>query len=220
MAVITIQVLEGLERGEVFADLKTPITIGREDENMIRLNDERVSRFHAKIQEDGDRIILTDLDSTNGTRVNGHPVSMRILQYGDQIVIGRCLLIYGNNEQISERLVEIQSVQSLPENPANTMQLGSSHGSGVAPEVGDERGELFPTGAPELPVGLKAVQKAQLSDLLGFAHDRIRAVLESAVEDTEQTPPVIKLDWATWQRLSHLEMSLAKYLRRVAEPDD
>ena len=220
MADVTIQVLEGLERGEVFESLQTPITIGREDENMIRLNDERVSRFHAKIQEDGERIILTDLDSTNGTRVNGHPVSMRILQFGDQVVIGRCLLIYGNNEQISQRLVEIQGKQSLPENPARTMQLGSSHGSGVFNEVDDERGELFPTGAPELPVGLQGVQKAQLSDLLGFAHDRIRAVLESAVEDPELDPPVIKIDWATWQRLANLEMSLAKYLRRVAEPDD
>ena len=73
MASITLQVLEGMERGTVFDDLQTPISIGREEDNMIRLNDERVSRFHVKIQQDGDRIILTDLESTNGTRVNGHP---------------------------------------------------------------------------------------------------------------------------------------------------
>lgn len=219
MASVTIQVLEGLERGEVFDGLITPITIGREDENMIRLNDERVSRFHAKIQEDGDRIILTDLASTNGTRVNGHPISMRILQYGDQIVIGRCLLIYGTNEQISERLVEIQALQSLPENPSQTMQTGS--GSGVLPDMdGDERGELFPAGAPELPGALQAVQTAQLSDLLGFVHDRIRSALESAVEEPNSSPPVITLDWVTWQRLGNLEMSLARYLRQIAEPDD
>ena len=220
MASVTIQVLEGLERGEVFDGLITPITIGREDENMIRLNDERVSRFHAKIQEDGDRIILTDLGSTNGTRVNGHPISMRILQFGDQIVIGRCLLIYGTNEQISERLVEIQALQSMPDNPSQTMQAGSSSG-GVLPDVdGDERGELFPTGAPELPTGLQGVQTAQLSDVLGFVHDRIRAALESAVEDPNTAPPVIQLDWVTWQRMANLEMSLARYLKRIAEPDD
>ena len=44
MAEITIQVLEGLERGRVFDSLETPVTIGREDDNSIQLNDERVSR--------------------------------------------------------------------------------------------------------------------------------------------------------------------------------
>ena len=43
MAKITIQVLEGLERGRVFDSLDTPVTIGREDDNSIQLNDERVS---------------------------------------------------------------------------------------------------------------------------------------------------------------------------------
>ena len=85
MARITLQLIEGLERGRVYSEVTTPVTIGREDDNTIRLNDERVSRFHAKIQEDGGRVILTDLESTNGTRVNGHPVQMRVLQIGDQL---------------------------------------------------------------------------------------------------------------------------------------
>ena len=74
MSLVTFQVLEGLERGDVIRDLPTPVTIGREEDNHLRLNDVRVSRFHAKVQEDGGKIILTDLESTNGTRVNGHPV--------------------------------------------------------------------------------------------------------------------------------------------------
>ena len=86
MATVTMQVLEGFEAGRLYCDLHTPITIGREEDNDIRLNDDRVSRFHAKIQEDAGRVILTDLDSTNGTRVNGHPVRMRVLQLGDQIL--------------------------------------------------------------------------------------------------------------------------------------
>src|SRR5436190_22073912 len=100
MARITIQVLEGFERGRVFGDLATPITIGREEDNTIQLNDERVSRFHVKIQEDSGRVILTDLDSTNGTRINGHPVQMRVLQFGEQMSIGRSLLLYGSPGEI------------------------------------------------------------------------------------------------------------------------
>ena len=60
---------------------ETPITIGGKG-NAIQLNDERVSRFHLKIQEDGERLVLTDLESTNGTRVNGEDVQLCILRFG------------------------------------------------------------------------------------------------------------------------------------------
>src|SRR5690349_3138770 len=110
MANVTFQVLDGLEMGHTYADMPTPISIGREEDNNIRLNDERVSRFHAKIQEDAGRIILTDLDSTNGTRVNGHPIRMRVLQIGDQVLIGRCLLLYGSAEQVAKRSSELAAL--------------------------------------------------------------------------------------------------------------
>src|ERR1700732_3980592 len=67
---VTFQILEGIDKGRVFRDLPTPLTIGREEGNILRLNDERVSRFHAKVQIDSEDFILTDLESTNGTRVN------------------------------------------------------------------------------------------------------------------------------------------------------
>ena len=55
----------------IFDDVPTPLTIGREEGNPIQLNDERISRFHLKIQEDEGKLVLTDLESTNGTKVNG-----------------------------------------------------------------------------------------------------------------------------------------------------
>jgi len=45
MADVTIQVLQGLEAGAILRQLPTPITIGREEENLVQLNDERISRF-------------------------------------------------------------------------------------------------------------------------------------------------------------------------------
>ena len=85
---VTFLVLEGVDKGRVFRDLTIPVTIGREEGNALRLNDERVSRYHAKVQyEDGD-IIVTDLDSTNGTRVNGTGVSCAELEHGDRIEAG------------------------------------------------------------------------------------------------------------------------------------
>src|SRR5713226_8093449 len=106
---ITFQVLEGIDKGRVFRDLPIPVTIGREEGNVIRLNDERVSRFHAKIQFDSDDVILTDLDSTNGTRVNGMPVQIRRLKPGDQIALGRSTLLFGSHAEISQRKALIRT---------------------------------------------------------------------------------------------------------------
>ena len=85
MTGITIRVLDGADRGRVFQNLTPPVTIGREEGNTIQLNDERVSRYHVKIQEDHNRLVITDLESTNGTKVNGEDVQLRILRYGDMI---------------------------------------------------------------------------------------------------------------------------------------
>ncbi len=89
IAQLTIRILDGADRGRVYENLPTPVTIGREEGNTIQLNDDRVSRFHVKIQEDHDKLVLTDLESTNGTKVNGEDIQLRILRYGDMISVGR-----------------------------------------------------------------------------------------------------------------------------------
>ena len=90
MVTITLRAIDGADRGRVFGDLSLPVTIGREEGNSIQLNDERISRYHVKIQEDQDKLILTDLESTNGTKVNGEDVQLRILRYGDVIRTSFC----------------------------------------------------------------------------------------------------------------------------------
>ena len=92
---VTFQVLEGIDKGRIFRDLPTPLTVGREEGNVLRLNDERVSRFHAKVQLDDDDYILTDLESTNGVKINGIRVSSgakKVLHTGDEVTIGKRVL--------------------------------------------------------------------------------------------------------------------------------
>src|ERR671925_432570 len=109
MPEVTFQVLEGVDKGRVFRDLPTPVTIGREEGNLLRLNDERVSRFHAKVQQDDGDLILTDLESTNGTRVNGHVIQIRRLRVGDRITLGRSLLLFGSDEEINQRRATLRA---------------------------------------------------------------------------------------------------------------
>src|SRR4051812_11467516 len=113
MAEITLRVLDGSDRGRNYSKLRTPVTIGREEGNTIQVNDERISRFHIKIQEDQDKIVLTDLESTNGTKVNGDEIQLRILRFGDVITLGRTSLVYGSREQIAGRLAELRGEEPV-----------------------------------------------------------------------------------------------------------
>ena len=108
MATITLRVLDGADRGRVFEALLPPITIGREEGNLVQLNDDRVSRFHVKIQEDNRQLVLTDLESTNGTRVNGEDIQLRILRHGDLITVGRSVLLFGSRDEIAQRLADLR----------------------------------------------------------------------------------------------------------------
>ena len=66
--------------------------IGRAPECELVLRDSRVSRRHARLTARDGVLVLTDLGSTNGTRVNGHRVSEVVLGAGDRITIGETVL--------------------------------------------------------------------------------------------------------------------------------
>lgn len=74
-------------------DLALPIedtdtTIGRDDGNALQLPDSEVSKRHAVIRSREGVLTIEDLDSTNGTKVNGAGVKRASLQVGDRIRIG------------------------------------------------------------------------------------------------------------------------------------
>jgi hypothetical protein len=71
-----------------------PLVIGRLPECDVVLNDSNVSRRHAELRRSGDGVFLTDLGSTNGTRVNGTPVREQILASGDEVSVGSTKLIF------------------------------------------------------------------------------------------------------------------------------
>ncbi len=71
----------------------TPMTIGRATDNDLVLHDMRVSRHHARVQARSGSLVLTDIGSTNGTRVNGALVREVALGEGDTIELGDSRLI-------------------------------------------------------------------------------------------------------------------------------
>lgn len=76
---------------------KEVMTIGRKDDNDIRIENLAVSGHHAKLLTIFDDSFLEDLDSTNGTYVNGQPITKHPLKNGDVVVIGKHELRYIND---------------------------------------------------------------------------------------------------------------------------
>ena len=70
------------------------LTIGREPGNDIIVENLLVSGYHARIDSAGRDYVLTDLQSKNGTFLNGEKVTSTRLKNGDQILIGKHTLIF------------------------------------------------------------------------------------------------------------------------------
>lgn len=216
MAQLTFQVVEGLEAGRVFSSLSTPLTIGREEDNDIQLNDERVSRFHAKVQEDGGRIILTDLESTNGTRVNGHPIRLRVLRTGDLIMIGRCVLLLGGPEEL-EKLRE--RLRRSPETRQES-QESATEAYGAALEASDLN-LAFPGGPPPLPSHLTPVQTAELGDVLEYLRTELLSLMSLPVDEFHTSEgEFVRVDQKVWQGMESLIPELARMLNQLTNSED
>jgi len=79
------------------------VTIGRDRDNSMVLNNRLVSRHHAVIRVNDGSVIITDLRSTRGTTVNGEPIGTRNLVSGDRIVIGGSVeLVFKDRMSTSE----------------------------------------------------------------------------------------------------------------------
>src|SRR4051794_23604392 len=234
MAAVTFQIIEGIDKGRIFRELPTPVTIGREEGNLLRLNDERVSRFHAKIQADNGEIILTDLDSTNGTRVNGNVVQIRRLRPGDRVHVGRSILLIGSESEIRAR-VETMAGTGTGTNPGTATRYqpatvpSQTIAGGIegeldfalppADKVTVSGGNLYLNNRPLplLPQKLTPSQAARLSEMLDCLHRHLIAATEAirVNEDTSQ----VTLGVGDWQRVLGVQMLLARYVRAVSDPD-
>ena len=86
------------------------LSLGRAPTNDVPLPGALVSRHHVVIEEREEGLVLTDLGSRNGTRVNGEPVQVRVLRTGDRISIGEFVFD-----------VIIKDTPGYPQSPAATL---------------------------------------------------------------------------------------------------
>ena len=100
-------VLAGASVGEMYKIDGEKTVIGRGQKAQIRLYDDGISREHAQILVEGNRIFLQDLGSTNGTYCNGLQVDKKELVDGDKILVGSTTILkftyHDNLDEIFQR---------------------------------------------------------------------------------------------------------------------
>ena len=87
-------VIKGPIPGEKFLIKKDIFSIGRNYESDILLDDITVSRNHALIEKSDKNYILKDLESLNGTYLNGNIINTAKLEHGDRIQIGKYIFMF------------------------------------------------------------------------------------------------------------------------------
>jgi transcriptional regulator with GAF, ATPase, and Fis domain len=114
-----LEAVAGPLEGRTFPLVEDELSIGREPSNQISLLDSLVSRRHCVIRRNDQGFLIQDLDSRNSTFVNNVPVKERLLADGDQIRIGKSILVF----------------QGLPQEPAGdnaSLELDSAPTPGGA----------------------------------------------------------------------------------------
>jgi transcriptional regulator with GAF, ATPase, and Fis domain len=104
-----IQIAAGPLADSTYFLTDAEITVGRDPANSLSIGDLSLSRRHCVVARSGDDFTLRDLDSRNGTFINGEVVSEKQLKHGDQISVGESVLVFlveEDADEVSARGVE------------------------------------------------------------------------------------------------------------------
>jgi len=106
--------LDGNLLGEYSLD-KPLLRIGRRRDNDIAIDNLMISAEHAQVMSIGRNAMLQDLDSTNGTMINGVRVKQHVLQHGDIIMLGHYQLRYWDEATSSDNPAPVDATLVAPQ---------------------------------------------------------------------------------------------------------
>ncbi len=120
--------LTGRRRGQRLSLVEGKVfTVGRSSTNDLCLRDHKVSRIHCQLELAEGECTFSDLNSTNGTFVNGEKVGEKVLKPGDHLGIGLTSLLYEG---------EIRGKAARPKAPAAMLYCSECHGSIPGKQLG------------------------------------------------------------------------------------
>jgi len=105
-----LHILSGILEGKVIDITEERVTIGRALDNVMRLEDGTISHHHAMLITENGEFKLRDLNSTNGTRINGARIVESKLNNGDQVRLGSVEMRFeSDTKKISQPLPPVQT---------------------------------------------------------------------------------------------------------------
>ncbi|GEM_PF-2297191 len=110
---------------------QSKVTIGRAPTNEIQIKEVRSSRLHCQIEKTEAGYKLVDLESRNGTRVNGETVNTRLLKPGDRVQIGGTEILFGKAASTAAAAAPREEAEESP--PLQTVRLEKRPSHRVAP---------------------------------------------------------------------------------------
>ncbi len=106
-------VIRGNDQGTRYELEEAMLRLGRDASNAIQVHDTEVSRQHAELRHSDEGFVVSDLGSSNGTYVNGQRIQRHLLSSGDQLQLGKTLMLYtATGEQSEEDLSESVNIAS------------------------------------------------------------------------------------------------------------
>jgi signal transduction histidine kinase len=133
--VASLFVIQGADQSKRFEFNSSPVALGRDNSNAVRLHDTEVSRRHAELRLDGQAYRIVDLNSANGTFVNGHPADGTPLSSGDRVQVGQTVMLFhegngGTHRGLTAR-VDLLTKSSADDRSAILKSIPSGEGSRV-----------------------------------------------------------------------------------------
>lgn len=184
----TLQVLQGPDKGRTFKTQDDVVLIGR-GSDQLPLTDQTVSRRHAELRYDGGAWILSDLNSANGTYLNGVRLDKPVrLKHGDQIRLGSSLLVYSGDESL-EQLTGANI-------PADLVTLDAADAGSIVASVASSEDSVV-MAAPDTAHAVKSWKAMrELSDVIGSLvspTQLLPRVMDIVFEDVEADRGVVFL---------------------------
>jgi len=127
--VVKVRIVEGPGAGTEF-NVDQAVILGRLDSNDVPVHDPKASREHAKIYRQGAKFSIVDLNSSNGTFVNGKQITKQELAHEDRITIGKVTMVFENAEEAALKAAAPKR-QSL-DDAFSAAKEGKSSSSGAA----------------------------------------------------------------------------------------
>ncbi len=193
-----IVVLAGKLAGDKYS-IDAELTFGRGDKADVTMDDTLVSRMHTRIvQHENGSYVIEDLDSRNGTQVNGMAITRQVLTYGDRIQIGSCLLLFAHHDPMEEQVAQRRRLEAI-----------GRLGTGVAHDFNNLLGAV--RSSIDFLNGLPGETKVADADVREAFND-IRAAAAAATEMTSRL-----LGFAREVQPSHSEVDLTELCHHVVQ---